>query len=129
MDIKSVRKDIFRRDGEKCYRCGNTELLCLDHIIPKPQFQIHTVDNMLTLCLKCNFKKGIRPLSEEEFIIVESYVLLANKIFSEKTQYKMNYILKEYFTNGDGKPKNKKGRRRLREVSLKHYEESLNKQP
>jgi hypothetical protein len=128
MDIKEVRKTIFQRDGNKCYKCGSIECLCLDHIIPKPQFQIHTVDNMLTLCLRCNFKKGIHPLPEEEFLQVEQYVLLVNEIFTNKEE--MNAILKEYFTHGDGRYKNKKKKQPPRHISLERYEAFIkDKQP
>ena len=128
MTIKEVRNRIFCRDGNKCYICGSDEMLCLDHLLPKPKFQIHKVNNLMTLCLKCNFKKGSHPLSEEEFCIREKYIINANKIFTNDDIYIMDSVLNDYFTT-DGRPKKKKPNNVLRKNSaLRHFEEHIAKQ-
>ena len=93
MTISDVRTAIFNRDGNKCCSCWSAESLCMDHVIPKPQFQIHTINNIQTLCKKCNFQKGMHPLPEEKFMIIEKYLLDANKIFTPPQQELMNSIL------------------------------------
>ena len=97
MNIIEVRHKIFERDGHVCYNCGDTVGLCLDHVIPKSLLPIHKVSNLLTLCWKCNFRKGPHPLSEEKFYVTEEYLIKANKIFSEDEIIIMDSVLKEYF--------------------------------
>lgn len=112
MTIKEVRNIIFRRDGNKCYKCGSTEMLCLDHLLPKPLFQIHKVSNIMTLCLRCNFQKGAHPLPEEEYFKRESYIIEANSIFTKDQINEMDEILSLYFNNSV-KHRRKQTHRRL----------------
>jgi hypothetical protein len=71
----------------------------MDHVLPKPQFQIHTIGNIQTLCRKCNLKKNTRAPSEEEYMIIEEYLIEANKRFSALETAGMNNILKDHFTS------------------------------
>lgn len=43
--------------GDNCIRCGTTEQLELDHIIPRFAGGLPTRDNAQTLCRKCNREK------------------------------------------------------------------------
>jgi hypothetical protein len=97
MDIKQVRRMIFDRDDNKCYCCGDTVGLCLDHILPKPQFKIHKISNLLTLCWRCNFKKSTRRLSDEEYLIRKQYLAKVNTAFTEEQIIEMDAILNSYF--------------------------------
>lgn len=60
----SLRKQILARDGYVCQYCGASLqkepnlLLEVDHIIPVSKGGITTVDNLQTLCWRCNRKKG-----------------------------------------------------------------------
>lgn len=58
--IIGKRKIIFERDGYKCLACGTTKNLTKDHIIPKALGGNSEVDNLQTLCFKCNGEKGKR---------------------------------------------------------------------
>lgn len=53
-DIKMV----FARDGNKCLRCGATERLTIDHVVPLAVGGSDAVDNLQTLCKSCNAWKG-----------------------------------------------------------------------
>lgn len=108
MTIKEARNLIFTRDGNKCRECGSTELLCLDHIVPKPRFQLHSTDNLRTLCLKCNFRKQTRILPLEELLSIYSDIYEANERFDEEEIAEMNTVLHEYFTQPPKKQRRKK---------------------
>lgn len=48
---------VLQRDG-KCLKCGTTENLTVDHIVPKFRGGLDGTDNLQTLCKSCNMKKG-----------------------------------------------------------------------
>lgn len=52
------REAIFERDGWTCQRCGSTEYLTLDHVIPLSRGGRHDPDNLCCLCWSCNVRKG-----------------------------------------------------------------------
>jgi hypothetical protein len=56
--IQEVRKMTFARDGYKCVRCGRTDQLSFDHIIPKWRGGLWSTSNGQTLCIPCNSAKG-----------------------------------------------------------------------
>lgn len=53
-----MRFAIFRRDGERCKRCGSRHNLEIDHIVPISKGGKSTYDNLQTLCHSCNMEKG-----------------------------------------------------------------------
>lgn len=56
------RKEIYKRDGNKCLKCGCKirYKLTLDHIIPKSWGGHNGKKNLQTLCKDCNEEKGAR---------------------------------------------------------------------
>ena len=63
--VKKTRKcKIFDRDGNKCINCGSTVDLTIDHIIPKCAGGTNAIDNLQTLCLRCNSIKGHRNINK-----------------------------------------------------------------
>lgn len=62
--VELNKKNIHRRDGNKCVYCGVNENLTLDHVIPKSRGGQHTWDNLVTACMKCNNKKDNYLLDE-----------------------------------------------------------------
>jgi 5-methylcytosine-specific restriction endonuclease McrA len=44
--------------GNKCLKCGSTDNLTMDHVIPLSLGGSHTVDNVQPLCFDCNRKKS-----------------------------------------------------------------------
>ena len=59
----SLRHEVFKRDDYTCQECGNTRketALEVDHIIPVSQGGTDEMDNLRTLCLRCNRDKGNR---------------------------------------------------------------------
>ncbi len=56
----SVKREVWARDGGRCVRCGATEYLEFDHIIPHSSGGANTVLNVQILCRKCNLLKSDR---------------------------------------------------------------------
>ena len=52
------RHTCYKRDGFKCVKCGSTENLTVDHIIPVSQGGKNHLVNLQTMCKPCNVIKG-----------------------------------------------------------------------
>jgi hypothetical protein len=55
---KSVRIEVWRRDGGQCVRCSSRENLEYDHIVPVSRGGSNTARNIELLCESCNRSKG-----------------------------------------------------------------------
>ena len=58
-----LRHEVFKRDGYKCVECGaknNDTTLHIDHKTPIAQGGTDELDNLQTLCGKCNLAKSNR---------------------------------------------------------------------
>lgn len=53
-----LRKEVLRRDGNRCVQCGNTNRLEVDHIINIANGGTHNLDNLQTLCADCHREKS-----------------------------------------------------------------------
>lgn len=58
----SVRQHVYARDAHQCVACGATDRLSLDHIVPWSAGGSDKADNLRTLCVPCNSRKGARRL-------------------------------------------------------------------
>lgn len=56
------RVGVFARDGYKCVICGDAdpEQLSVDHIVPRSKGGGDELDNLRTLCMPCNLRKGTK---------------------------------------------------------------------
>ena len=54
----AVRAEVYERDGFRCRYCASTSMLALDHILPLALGGGHQLDNLQTLCMPCNDRKG-----------------------------------------------------------------------
>ena len=57
---EELRNRIFKRDDYQCKKCGTTENLSIDHIMPFSKGGITEESNLQTLCRSCNSRKGAR---------------------------------------------------------------------
>lgn len=55
---EAVRLFVWQRDQGRCVRCGSSERLEFDHIIPIAEGGSNTERNIQLLCERCNREKG-----------------------------------------------------------------------
>ena len=60
-----IRWEVFERDDFTCNECGSRRFLQADHIIPESKGGETTLENLQTLCKRCNVKKGNKWQKEE----------------------------------------------------------------
>lgn len=53
-----IKWKVWKRDGFKCKKCGSDEYLSVDHIRPESLGGKLVMNNLQTLCRKCNSSKG-----------------------------------------------------------------------
>jgi 5-methylcytosine-specific restriction endonuclease McrA len=68
-----LRMKVFKRDNFTCKNCGfspdnedDCKMLCADHIHPEKHGGKATLDNLQTLCRKCNSSKGSKILTDND---------------------------------------------------------------
>jgi hypothetical protein len=55
---QAVKIAVSARDGGRCRKCGSTQQLHFDHVIPVSRGGANTVANIQLLCGPCNRAKG-----------------------------------------------------------------------
>lgn len=55
-----IKREVWDRDGGRCVKCGKSDYLEFDHIIPHARGGANTVANVQILCRKCNLLKRDR---------------------------------------------------------------------
>ncbi len=58
------RRNIMKRDRNKCQYCGVGKNLTIDHVMPKSRGGKDTWENLVTACDECNVRKGNRTPEE-----------------------------------------------------------------
>ena len=51
------RQNIYARDNNACLKCGSTDNLTIDHVVPVSKGGKNEYSNYQTLCWRCNNKK------------------------------------------------------------------------
>lgn len=54
----ALRTAVKNRDGNRCRNCGSTTELVIDHHLPISAGGGNSIDNLRTLCNRCNSSKG-----------------------------------------------------------------------
>ncbi|MDE2996471.1 MAG: HNH endonuclease [Bacteroidota bacterium] len=62
--ILLTRKNVLRRDRQRCQYCGSKDRLTIDHVMPKSRGGKDTWDNLVAACVPCNNRKGNRTPEE-----------------------------------------------------------------
>lgn len=60
-----LRLRIYKRDGYRCVFCGSNEDLSIDHRHPVSRGGTNDEDNLQTLCMPCNVRKGAKVEAAE----------------------------------------------------------------
>lgn len=69
--IRLTRKEVFRRDKNTCQYCGRTsQVLTIDHVVPRHLGGMHRWDNVVAACPSCNHRKGGRRLDECHMVLL-----------------------------------------------------------
>ena len=55
-----IKKAVFARDQHKCRKCGATDNLEIDHIVPLVRGGSNDLNNIQILCMHCNRTKSDR---------------------------------------------------------------------
>lgn len=79
---KTVRFEVFKRDGFVCQYCGAkppSVVLEVDHIHPASAGGTIDVDNLVTACFDCNRGKGARLLSSVPPSVAERAAALSER--------------------------------------------------
>lgn len=61
---RSLREQIFQRDGFACHYCGDGQDLTCDHIVPLVRGGSNESSNLVTACRACNSSKGDKLTTE-----------------------------------------------------------------
>jgi 5-methylcytosine-specific restriction endonuclease McrA len=75
--VKFSRQNIYARDHYRCQYCGGrfqTEDLTYDHILPKSRGGKTVWENIVTCCMECNRKKGVRTPREASMTLIRKPV-------------------------------------------------------
>lgn len=113
---KMNRELILNRDGRKCFYCGSTERLTVDHIIPLKHGGSNLASNMITSCHSCNStKNGNRLLRVFEDAVI-------NKVHMANVEYGIPQDMD--MTYSSGKEKNEKPVRERRTSGIKRKDYS-----
>lgn len=62
-NVPLTRRAVFMRDGGKCVYCG-AAATSLDHVVPRSRGGLHTWDNVVASCRRCNHTKADRHIAE-----------------------------------------------------------------
>jgi 5-methylcytosine-specific restriction endonuclease McrA len=71
--VKLNRRNLYARDGNRCQYCGKhfaTKELTLDHVVPRVQGGVHTWENLVCACVKCNARKGGRTPTQAHMHLI-----------------------------------------------------------
>jgi hypothetical protein len=55
-----VKQAVWSRDSGRCVKCGRSENLHYDHIIPFVKGGANSIENIQVMCAPCNFRKSDR---------------------------------------------------------------------
>lgn len=56
----ALRWEVWERDNFTCQECGIRRRLSVDHVLPESLGGTLDLDNLRTLCVPCNSRKGAR---------------------------------------------------------------------
>jgi 5-methylcytosine-specific restriction endonuclease McrA len=80
------RREILKRDRDRCQYCGSKKQLTIDHIIPRSKGGKHSWDNVVIACATCNSRKGDRTLEQASMLLLTEAKAPAHPaiVFAEK---------------------------------------------
>jgi 5-methylcytosine-specific restriction endonuclease McrA len=76
-EVKLNRRNLYARDANRCQYCGkhfSTRELTIDHVVPRVQGGVHTWENLVCACVRCNARKGGRTPSQAHISLIRKPV-------------------------------------------------------
>ncbi len=71
LPIHLTKREVFRRDNYVCQYCGKANIqLTIDHVVPRHLGGLHTWNNVVTACPRCNHLKGGKTLEEARMQLI-----------------------------------------------------------
>lgn len=108
-----IRRRVLKRDGQRCRYCGSKqEPFHMDHVYPESKGGETTVNNLVTACGPCNFKKSYtvgmwpKPIGywneqDEKQRIIDEKNSLEKCIEDERSAYNQgrhnNFLMAKFF--------------------------------
>ena len=99
---KTIRFEVFKRDGFQCQYCGKHPpqvVLEIDHILPRKRKGKNDIENLITACFDCNRGKGTRDLKVSPVSIKERTNILKEKEAQLKEFYKLQAAIQRRVEN------------------------------
>ena len=56
---EDTRRFVWQRDEGRCQKCGSSELIQFDHVVPVSMGGSNSAQNLQLLCMDCNRQKGV----------------------------------------------------------------------
>ena len=78
---KSVKENVWERDGHKCIFCGSRYAMPNVHVIPRSKGGLGIEKNIVTGCLNCHFKMDNSPEREKYIEKANNYL---DSIYGER---------------------------------------------
>lgn len=77
---KTLREAVFERDGYACVRCGSTDKLQIDHILPQSCGGPHVIGNLRTLCRSCNAARPVQGDGLDEDLANDGFTIQSLRV-------------------------------------------------
>ena len=72
---RDVSELVYERDGNACVRCGSTNDLTLDHILPQSIGGPHIAENLRVMCRACNSARPVAGAALAEDLKSDGYTV------------------------------------------------------
>ncbi|MDQ3039071.1 MAG: HNH endonuclease [Pseudomonadota bacterium] len=77
---KLLREEVLERDGHKCVRCASTDSLQVDHILPQSCGGPHIMENLRTLCRKCNAGRSVQGQGLDDDLELDGFTVKSLRV-------------------------------------------------
>lgn len=67
-NVALSRRAVFVRDEHACQYCGSAAET-LDHVVPRSKGGLHTWENVVAACRRCNLRKGDHALADLPMVL------------------------------------------------------------
>jgi len=102
---KDLKDQILNRDNHACVRCGSTENLQIDHILPRSCGGPHVEENLRVLCRHCNAGRPVSGLALQKDLEADGYSLANLRV-----KFGIDASISELTDREEGKGRERKGK-------------------